>query len=792
MPRIFISYRRDDSQITTSRLADHLKAHFGADNVFYDMESIPKGSDFSKFIKSYIEKSDVMLVMMGDQWLTIPDDDGNLRLFEPDDWVRIEVGIGLEKPSLTVIPVSIDDAPLPREEQLPNRLKSLSKRNAAFLQTDERYFRGSVKQLIEDIEEQFPPETPSAAPETISEPVVAPGDNQSQLHGCWNQFRALPRVIQAIAGIIGFIIAVLGLVLTFIEVFATPEQVGDIQRQLGIITDTPQATIAPTVMPTSTPDLPAIDTELSNVIMSNYERIPLASIASEPRNLVLAPSPEGMALWGYSGAGGTVFAVAISTQTPIDLTPDDTNTLVLSPENTRVNGLHYDGTWLWIADGANQRVLALDPQTLNIVYEMPVNTLRGQPAHLMSINNRLWIAIPETGQVTALDIDHSANDADFACSLRYTDIGVAPSQIMVQGNTLWVAYGRADGAIAKVNGSTCRADETIELDVRIQNMVLLDDRLWIASGQGLIQLDTTTSELTETDVESVAQVFAVNDQLWLVDDDNNLLRIDSDTIDTTLSLSVLSTPTSIYSSGIQLWVATEDNTLTLFTLPTHYRPDWLDIAVVDNELWGLTANNEICPLDDAPCLTPTIADTATIMISTTQDDGFWIGTEARDIWFVDTSGEAEKRYAIPATIEGMIDMGDYLWVSDYFASLTIVDQQTNRQLEALQFNMSIPSAMAYDGTSVWLAYSNPARVIETDFDGDQVREIRSIDAPIDSVSTLNVNSDQMVIGGPGILSQIDLTSDDRHTIGSVRNPERVIAYNNRLMILSNGALFEVE
>ena len=143
-------------------------------------------------------------------------------------------------------------------------------------------------------------------------------------------------------------------------------------------------------------------------------------------------------------------------------------------------------------------------------------------------------------------------------------------------------------------------------------------------------------------------------------------------------------------------------------------------------------------------------------------------------------------------IEGMIDTGDYLWVSDYFASLTIVDQQTNRQLEALQFNMSIPSAMAYDGTSVWLAYSNPARIIETDFDGDQVREIRAIDAPIDSVSTLNVNSNQLVIGGQGILSQIDLTSDDRHTMGSVRNPERVIAYENRLMILSDGAIFEVE
>ena len=45
--RIFISYRRADSQYATDRIYEKLAAQFGADSVFMDIDDIPLGVNFS-------------------------------------------------------------------------------------------------------------------------------------------------------------------------------------------------------------------------------------------------------------------------------------------------------------------------------------------------------------------------------------------------------------------------------------------------------------------------------------------------------------------------------------------------------------------------------------------------------------------------------------------------------------------------------------------------------------------------------------------------------------------------
>jgi hypothetical protein len=41
MPRVVISYRRSDSAAIAGRIADQLKARFGEDSVFMDIDNIP-------------------------------------------------------------------------------------------------------------------------------------------------------------------------------------------------------------------------------------------------------------------------------------------------------------------------------------------------------------------------------------------------------------------------------------------------------------------------------------------------------------------------------------------------------------------------------------------------------------------------------------------------------------------------------------------------------------------------------------------------------------------------------
>lgn len=129
MPRIFISYRRADSQDKTEHLYQNLSEAFGGENVFLDVH-IPGGHDFREVLAAEIGKSDVVLVMIGANWLTIADEEGRRRLDDPDDFVRYEVETALSRPETIVIPVLINDTLMPEVADLPDALRNLAYRQA--------------------------------------------------------------------------------------------------------------------------------------------------------------------------------------------------------------------------------------------------------------------------------------------------------------------------------------------------------------------------------------------------------------------------------------------------------------------------------------------------------------------------------------------------------------------------------------------------------------------------------------------------------------------------------------
>ena len=94
--RIFISYRRDDSAGYAGRIYDRLAAHFGEDAIFMDVDKIPAGMDFSEVLENEVKSCDVMVVLLGSQWLIIKDAAGKRRLDNPQDFVRIEVATALK------------------------------------------------------------------------------------------------------------------------------------------------------------------------------------------------------------------------------------------------------------------------------------------------------------------------------------------------------------------------------------------------------------------------------------------------------------------------------------------------------------------------------------------------------------------------------------------------------------------------------------------------------------------------------------------------------------------------
>ena len=87
--RIFISYRRSEADFPAGWLYDHLVAQFGRDQVFKDVDSIEPGDDFAEVIADAVGSCDVLLVLIGDRWLTITDEDGKRRLDDPSDLIRL-------------------------------------------------------------------------------------------------------------------------------------------------------------------------------------------------------------------------------------------------------------------------------------------------------------------------------------------------------------------------------------------------------------------------------------------------------------------------------------------------------------------------------------------------------------------------------------------------------------------------------------------------------------------------------------------------------------------------------
>ncbi len=124
---IAISYRRDDSLPIAGRLYDRLQAKFGKRNVFMDFDSIPAGVDFREQIKQTIERAHLVIAVIGPDWLG--EQGGSRRIDDPADFVRLEIAYALNR-GIPVIPLLVDETPMPKAEKLPPDIAALAYRNA--------------------------------------------------------------------------------------------------------------------------------------------------------------------------------------------------------------------------------------------------------------------------------------------------------------------------------------------------------------------------------------------------------------------------------------------------------------------------------------------------------------------------------------------------------------------------------------------------------------------------------------------------------------------------------------
>lgn len=153
---IFVSYRRQDTCHVAGRLFDRLAERFGRSHVFMDVVSIEPGFDFAEAINDGVSGCDVLLVLIGQSWLSAVDEQGRRRLDNPDDLVLLEVKAALDQ-HVRVIPVLIDGTSAPRRDELPKVIADLTRRN--WVRLNHETFGSDVAVLMDVLDRIMRPDS---------------------------------------------------------------------------------------------------------------------------------------------------------------------------------------------------------------------------------------------------------------------------------------------------------------------------------------------------------------------------------------------------------------------------------------------------------------------------------------------------------------------------------------------------------------------------------------------------------------------------------------------------------
>ncbi len=151
MGKIFISYRRADAEFAAGELGRQLRRDFGDEQVFRDKEDVGGGVAWRQEVLHEIDRDSVLLVLIGEDWANAKDADGRRRLDNSDDPLRLEITDGIRE-GARILPILLENAQMPSEEELPPELRLLAGINALNLRDgDWEYYFDKIRKTLETV-----------------------------------------------------------------------------------------------------------------------------------------------------------------------------------------------------------------------------------------------------------------------------------------------------------------------------------------------------------------------------------------------------------------------------------------------------------------------------------------------------------------------------------------------------------------------------------------------------------------------------------------------------------------
>jgi CHAT domain/TIR domain len=145
MSIVFINYRREDTAGEARLLFADLTAMLGPGSVFMDVDGIALGRDFRDVLEEKLRSAQMVLTLIGRQWLHISHPDGRRRLDEVDDHVRSEIRTALAL-NLAVTPILVQKASMPVAADLPQDVQALAYRNG--FELSHNRWSSDVRELV--------------------------------------------------------------------------------------------------------------------------------------------------------------------------------------------------------------------------------------------------------------------------------------------------------------------------------------------------------------------------------------------------------------------------------------------------------------------------------------------------------------------------------------------------------------------------------------------------------------------------------------------------------------------
>jgi hypothetical protein len=134
----------------SGRTFDSLSQKFSSDEIFFDVDTIPIGTNFRDYIRGAIQSSAIVLAVIGQNWISRSRFRRLLLGMGGEDFVLTEIELAFEV-GVPILPILIDDTLMPPTARIPAPIRPLADLNAATVRAG-RDFATDIRRVIEIVE----------------------------------------------------------------------------------------------------------------------------------------------------------------------------------------------------------------------------------------------------------------------------------------------------------------------------------------------------------------------------------------------------------------------------------------------------------------------------------------------------------------------------------------------------------------------------------------------------------------------------------------------------------------